>query len=54
MLDIVEAQVQTGQVCGLVEPSDVGYHVVVEVDVCEGRGEIVGEFDAGDLVLAET
>lgn len=52
VLDLVEAEVEAGQVGEVVEALDVGDEVVVEVEFGEGRAEVRGEGDVGDLVLA--
>ena len=54
MLDLIEAQVQTGEMCKCIQPFDLREEVVVEVKVFERRAESRGELDMGDLVLTKT
>lgn len=54
MLDLVEAQVQTGEACKCVKSFDMGEEVIVEVEVLEGWTEGRRELDMGDLVLTQT
>lgn len=54
LLDLVEAQVQTGEVRKCVKALDVRNEVVVQVEVFEGGAEGRRKFDMGDLVLAQT
>jgi hypothetical protein len=53
MLDVVETEIQAGQVRQVFEALDMGYLVIVEVQLDEGGTEIVGNMDAGDLVLPQ-
>jgi glycosyltransferase involved in cell wall biosynthesis len=54
MLDVVEADVQAGKVRQVFEALDVGYLIIVEVQLDEGGTEIVGDMDSGYLVLPQT
>lgn len=54
LLDLVEAQVQTGQLRKCVKPFDMRDEVIVKVQVFERRAESRRKLDMGDLVLAQT
>jgi hypothetical protein len=54
MFDLVEAQIERGKFGESIEALDMCNKVVVQVEFCDGRGEIRREFGFLDLVLAET
>jgi hypothetical protein len=53
VFDLVEGEVEGGEVDEVVEAADVGDEVVVEVEIAEGGGEIGETFDVLDQVLAQ-
>lgn len=53
MLDLVEAEVQDGEVAEFIEIFDVRNEIIVEVQFFERGGDIRREFNAGDLILTE-
>jgi hypothetical protein len=46
MLDLVEAQIQAGQVVELLQTLDVGDEIIVEVEFGETGGDIGREVDS--------
>ena len=53
VLELVEAQVQACQTREMIQSFQVGYQVVVEIQVLELRAEGVGKLNAENLVLAK-
>lgn len=53
MLDLVEAEVQDGEVVEFIEVFDVGNEIIVKVQLFERDSDIRGKFNAGDLILTE-
>jgi len=53
VLYLVEAEVQTRQVCHVFESLDVRDEVIVEVELRQGRADVRGECDLRYLILSE-
>jgi hypothetical protein len=54
VLDLIEAQIEAGQVSELLQALDVRNQVIVEIKFRQGLAEIGWEVDACYLVLAQT
>lgn len=54
MLDLVETEIETLQICEFVEAFDVADEVIVEVEFDERLRDVGGERDPLDLILSET
>jgi hypothetical protein len=53
VLDLIEAQIEAGQVVEVLQALDVRNEVIVEIKFGQGLAEIGWEVDACYLVLAE-
>lgn len=53
MLDFIKAEIQSGQVCELVETLDVPNEVIVEIELRQRRCDIRWQGNARYLVLSK-
>ena len=51
VLDIVEAQIQTGKVWELVQSAYMGYQIIIEIQLPQSTTENTWEFNVANLVL---
>lgn len=54
VLDLVKAQIERSKVYEVLQPSDVGDKVIVQIEIVQGRGERREALNLCDDILAET
>lgn len=54
MLNLVEAEIQAGEIVELLQTLDMGNEVVVEIKFLQRGGDVGGKVDTVDFILAQT